>query len=530
MSRSDRCHLALNTEKIMPAIQRANLQALNTRFLQTDGTEQLSHAPASVSLLLGTGGDRRIWPDALTRRNRYGTLAMPADDEISFSSTTASNVSTEGFLAAGIALRRLIDLESPSPVAYDQWFADIRQGVLRNLGCVGAEIILAASGTDAELVALCLFAGLSKRPLTNVLVAPDETGNGVPRAAAGCHYSDLTALGGVVEAGSPLEGLPPGRIEVRTIAIRNETGEPRHQHEIDADVIAAVELELRRDRDVLVHVLDTSKTGLPAVTRQAARHVAALGTGRVHIIVDACQFRGSISSLRQDLADGFVVALTGSKFIAGPPFSGALLIPPALAEAFATRAGIPAGLAEYTAAQDWPAALRERTAFAFKAELNLGLGLRWVAALANLERYAQIAEARQSLIKEHFVRLVRSRIDGMKGVSLHPHDDGDHLGSRAIVPLTITKASGSLASFEDSQNIQLLMRTLGQGPICHIGQAVRLGSRAVLRVAGSATDVAAVSAGIAAGQSLHQAMAPIEARLDVFFLGLSAVLQHLRGA
>ncbi|UDL89422.1 hypothetical protein LGH82_30920 [Mesorhizobium sp. PAMC28654] len=318
----------------MPAIQRANLRALNTRFSQTGETEQLSHAPASISLLLGTGGDRRIWPDAITRRNRYGTLAVPADDEISFSSTTASNVSAEGFLAAGVALRRLIDLESPSPVAYDQWFADIRDAIPRNLGCVGAEVVLAASGTDAELIALCLFAGLSKRPLTNVLVAPDETGNGVPRAAAGCHYSDLTALGGTVEAGAPLEGLPPGRIEVRTIAIRNETGEPRHQHEIDADVIATVELELRRDRDVLVHVLDTSKTGLPAVTRQAARHVAALAPGRVHIIVDACQFRGSISSLRQDLADGFVVALTGSKFIAGPPFSGALLIPSALALAF----------------------------------------------------------------------------------------------------------------------------------------------------------------------------------------------------
>ncbi|UDL89421.1 hypothetical protein LGH82_30915 [Mesorhizobium sp. PAMC28654] len=125
---------------------------------------------------------------------------------------------------------------------------------------------------------------------------------------------------------------------------------------------------------------------------------------------------------------------------------------------------------------------------------------------------------------------MRSRIDGMEGVSLHPHDDGDHLGSRAIVPLTITNASGSFASFEESQAIQLLMRTLGQGPIRHIGQPVRLGSRAVLRVAGSATDVAAVSAGMAEGQSLPQAMAPIEARLDVFFDGLSAVLQHLRGA
>ncbi|MFB9984366.1 hypothetical protein ACFSQQ_11285 [Mesorhizobium kowhaii] len=366
--------------------------------------------------------------------------------------------------------------------------------------------------------------------MTNVLVAPDETGNGVPRAAAGCHYSDVTALGSAVEASAPLEGLPPDRIEVRTISIRNETGGPRRQDEIDAEIIAIVELELGRDRDVLVHVLDASKTGLPAVTRQAARHAAALAPGRVRVIVDACQFRGSISRLRQDLADGFVVALTGSKFVAGPPFSGALLVPAAFAEELAVRSDVPAGLAEYSAGQDWPAALRQRMRFGFKSELNLGLGLRWVAALAHLDRYVEIDESRQSLIKEQFVRLVRSRIDAVKGISLHQHDEGDYLGSCAMVPMTVMNGAGAFASFEECQNIQLSMRGLSGGPICHVGQAVRLGSRTVLRVAASAPDVIGVSQAMSAGQSLHQAFAPIESRLDVFFHKLSAVLYHLRGA
>ena len=88
----------------MPAIQRGNLQALNSRFSPTGEADHLSLSPASVSFLLGTGGDRRIWPDPITRRNRYGTLAAPADNEISFSSTTASNISSEGFLAAGVEL------------------------------------------------------------------------------------------------------------------------------------------------------------------------------------------------------------------------------------------------------------------------------------------------------------------------------------------------------------------------------------------------------------------------------------------
>jgi len=512
----------------MPAIQRGILPVSDGRVPETSGLDHRS--PASVSFLLGTGGDRRIWPDAITRRNRYGTITTTADDEISFSSTTASNISHESLQAAGAELARLVDIASLLPVATDQWFAEIRGRIAGNLGCEGTQIVLAASGTDAELLALCMFAGVSRRLLTNVLVAPDETGNGVPRAAAGCHYSDLTALGCAVEAGAPLEGLPPDRIEVRTIAIRNATGGPRHQHEIDADVIAAVELELRRDRDVLVHVLDASKTGLPAVTRRAARYVAALAPGRVRVIVDACQFRGSISQLRQDLADGFVVALTGSKFIAGPPFSGALLIPTALAEELVARADLPAGLADYTAVQDWPAALRHCMGFAFKSELNLGLGLRWVAALAHLDGYAGIDETRQALVKEEFVRLVRSRIGAVKGISLHPDDEGDHLGPRGMIPLTVASGAGACASFEECQAIQVSMRGLNGGPICHIGQAVRLGSRTVLRIAASAPDVMGVSARLSAGQSLQRAFAPIESRLDVFLAKLAAVLHHSRDA
>lgn len=509
----------------MPAI-RGIQNALIGRVSETGKLDQLLASTTSVSLLLGTGGDRRIWPDPITRRNRYGTLATPADDEISFASTTASNVSGEGFLAAGIELARLVNLESTSPLVVDQWFADVRHRIGLYLGCANAEIILAASGTDAELLALCLFAGLSKRPLTNILVAPDETGSGVPQAAAGCHYSDFTALGTAVEAGASLEGLSPDRVDVRVIAIRDEMGAARDQHRIDTDLIAAVEHELGRDRDVLVHVLDTSKTGLTGVTRQTARHVAALAPGRVHVIVDACQFRCSISALQQDLADGFIVAVTGSKFIAGPPFSGALLVPAALAAEFAARADIPAGLSDYTAAHDWPASLREQMSFVFRSEFNLGLGLRWAAALASLSRYAEIAESRQRMIKDHFVSLVRSRLEGQKEVFLHPDDDGDHLGARAIVPLTMTQASGAFASFEESQRIHLMMRELAEGPICHMGQAVRLGGRTVLRLAASAADVVTVSARMTAGQSLHQASRPIESRLDGLFDKLSAVLRY----
>lgn len=501
----------------MPTLRAEIQRASESSFSQTEKRISLSQPLASVSLLLATGGDKRIWPDAATGRNRYGTRTTPTDDEISFSSSTASNVSADGYAAADRAWKHLINSGSPTTVTVDRWFDDTREQILGALSCTDAELVFAASGTDAELVALCLLASLSKRPLTNIFVAPDETGNGVPRAAAGLHFSDQTALGISIEPGTPIAGLPPGRIEVRSIALRHPNGEPRENHEIDGDLVATVTEEIKRDRDVVVHVLDTSKTGLTGVTREAARHVSALAPGRVHVIIDACQLRCPIAALRQDLADGFLVAITASKFIAAPPFAGALILPSAIVEELRRAVEIPTGLTDYTAALDWPLALRERMPFTFRSEMNLGLGLRWAAGLAHLTRLSSTSSAYHDLIKAHFVDLIRSRVQRIAGVVLHDDDDGDHLVSRSIVPLTVLNSNGAFATFEEASAIQACLRREDNGPICHVGQPVQVGPRAALRVSASALDVAAASERMTMGLSLEAACRPLESDLDIFF-------------
>ena len=57
------------------------------------------------------------------------------------------------------------------------------------------------SGTDAELFAVCLLLGSTDKPLTNIVIAPDETGRGVVFAAKGCHFSDTTPMGIPVQKG-----------------------------------------------------------------------------------------------------------------------------------------------------------------------------------------------------------------------------------------------------------------------------------------------------------------------------------------
>lgn len=509
-------------ENAMPTSQAGVRRALESSVAEAGWITSDAQPGAAVSLLLATGGDSRIALAPVTGRNRYGTQTTPADDEISFASSTASTVSSAGYAAASREWQRLIDGHSQASIAVDGWFDGIREHIRHELGREGAEVILAASGTDAEVVALSIVARLSKRPLTNIFVAPDETGNGVPRAAAGLHFSDQTALGFAVEPGTPIAGLSPERIDVRSIALRNDRGQPRPHHEIDADLLQMVAHELKRDRDVAVHVLDTSKTGLTGVTREAARAVAELAPGRVRVIIDACQLRCPIVQLRQDLDDGFLVAVTGSKFIAAPPFAGAVMLPASIMHELAAAGEIAVGLGDYSAAQDWPPLLRDCSASAFKSEMNLGLGLRWVAGLANLTRFSATNEAHHNLIRAHFVRLVRSRIRHMRGLALHPDDDGEHLVSRSILPLTVLTSNGAFGTFEEAVAIQTALRSPEDGPICHVGQPVRIGSRAALRVSASANDISAASERMSAGMSLEDACRPLEFDLDALFAKWSA--------
>ncbi|WP_018899868.1 hypothetical protein [Rhizobium sp. 2MFCol3.1] len=488
-----------------------------------------ANAPHSLSMLLAAGGDGRIQPDPATGRNRYGTKTTPSIGEISFASTTASNVSVQGFAAADEQLKRLFGVDGSHAVAIDQWFANIHHRIGDSLGCAGSDIVLAASGTDVELLALGLTLALSKRPVTNILIAPEETGSGIPRAAAGRHFADATALGYRVAAGEVLDGMSADRIEVRTVAIRNDAGQARSADEIDGEVIMLAEQALKHDRDVLLHVLDTSKTGLTAVSRATARHVAALAPGRVRVLVDACQFRCGIADLRRDIADGFLVAVTGSKFLAGPPFAGALALPPAVVDELSATLPIAAGLSQYTALHDWSSLIHGRTSLEFGSHFNLGLGLRWIAALEQLDPLAGTGADLQRQIKQAFANLVRERAHHLQDAMIHADDEGDHIVDRAIVPLTITNGAGAFASLAQTQALHLALREHGAGPVCHVGQAVHLSARTILRIAASAADVNAVSARLAEGYDMARAMQPIADDLDILFGKWAVVSQTVRG-
>ena len=276
-------------------------------------------------------------------------------------------------------------------------------------------MVLSASGSEAEFLALLIALTLAKGPVVNIVVAPAETGSGVPAAAAGRHFLARASLGGPVGKGERLAGWESAAINEETLEIRHPDGRLRAAVEVDSEAAERVDRVVAGGAFALLHVLDASKTGRPGVSREAAAAILARHPGRVLVVVDACQLRCPAERLRADLDGGLAVMLTGSKFAGGPSFCGALLLPAALVDELRT-ARPPASPMIYSARLDWPATLRPAFAAGLRHPANLGLGLRWTAALAEIEAYQAIAPAlRDRSARRLSTSAVSDRVDASPG-------------------------------------------------------------------------------------------------------------------
>ena len=380
----------------------------------------------------------------------------------------------------------------------------------------GSEVVLTASGTEAEFVALSVAQALLKRPLTNIIVAPTETGRGVVSAAEGRHFLASSSLGGSVTLGAALRGF--AGIEVETIPIRDQEGYPLDPQAIDREAAALVAQALEAGRDVLLHVLDSSKTGLCGVTRETARELVKQARGRIAVVVDACQLRCQPAQLQQDLESGFMVMITGSKFAGGPPFAGALLLSPSTVERL-ENASAPSGLSAYSARFDWPERLRENFAADLDQPVNIGLGLRWEAALAAIEPYFALPEALRQQILTWFAGTVHRRISArphLKQISAEPSR------SKTIIPIETLGQAGTPSGGAALHAILAASHAPLGGPdrlakACHLGQPVPIGERAALRLCASMPMVLDVAARIMEGQTIEAAVSPVLDDLDLVF-------------
>jgi hypothetical protein len=498
----------------------------------------------TAEALMETGGDIRLARDPRSALNGYGCSHRPRPWAVTFASSTASSSSERGYEAADRArlqTARALLLGTPGRIAARRALNAVRAGIASIFGLApGQKIILAASGTDTELLALALthLAGRDA-PILNILIAPEETGRGVPMAARGLHFAVDTALGHDVTFEAPIAGFRPDTT-LANIAVREAGGALRSAEAIEAAIAAAVADGVARGCRIILHALDLSKTGLLAPRPAFLRHLRAVYGPRFDIVVDACQTRLSPASLREYLALDAVVLITGSKFFTGPPFAGAAILPENIAARLNTTR-LPAGLDAYFGRDDFFPACR--AAAALPPTGNYGLALRWHAALAEMRALFRVPAASRAEILRGFEHTVRAAIAAQPALELleapaiarrAADEEWERLPSIFTFSLRAPHAPARNLTPVEARAVYLWLNTdltsllpwapRIAGRICHIGQPVPLpqpngeGQQGALRVSAGARLIS--------GEPSHRNLGA-RARLAREFADLTLVFEKI---
>lgn len=506
----------------------------------------------TTSELLAADGDPRQTLDA-AGRNRYGNEYCPDDGLLAYGSCTSSTVSRTGYMAAQEIQHWMGSIEQNF---LDRAVEDLYDKIRREISWVlcpesssRADVVITPSGTDAEFIP-ALIALESGRDLANIVVGASEAGSGTYLAASCRHFADLAPSGRSVDVGEPVDDAIAERIETFNIAIRRPDASPRSEEEIDSEVESLVADNLARGRNVLLHVIAHSKTGVHAPSLTVAGRLADAHPDRVHVVIDAAQGRFSRRGLEQSLERGFMAIITGSKFFGGPAFVGAVLLPH---RSIPPLAAVPSGFADYFCASMFPHSWVGVRA-TMSPQPNLGVVIRWWSALAGITEYYAVPARLRLEVLRHFERVVPHVLGASEFLVLDPisppmlENDLERLleSKMTVFPFSCVTADGAPVSFDDLARIRTCMRddldsdsdsgsaaviaSLSSLPRVEMGQPVRLGSvsdeRAVLRLAVGARQIVDVCRFDASGDSFNDRLLGITSEVEAIVTKLDAILRH----
>ena len=396
-------------------------RGLHTTVQRSNGAHASLMSRPALERMLVAGADMRtnMLPEAGFNNSYYVGPRAPPPGSLVRSSCTCNPLTPlvdTAFSHGGAA-------ESAASAAEGREFTAVMDDVRARLRQVlqlpkGTGIVLAASGTDAELFPIAIARALNPHAanVRTVISASKEIGKGVALAAGGVYSSPQTpmrALGEEHYADDATAFLSADLPDDLVAGVRSCVVPNRDERGalVDASAVNTDELDaaLSAREPLILHSVQGTKTNQrePYPPADFAARGATPGKD-VFVVVDACQGRCTNGEIAQWLDDGAITLVTGSKFYQGPPFSGALLLPPALngALAAAVEAGgdaatLPPIFREYFCAADLPDELG-----AWRAQLpqqpNRGSATRWAGALAEMEAFhtAGTETAREAASKQ----------------------------------------------------------------------------------------------------------------------------------
>jgi len=344
-------------------------------------------ATSSLDALLTSGGDDRLSVDESMGLNKYGCSPYP-EGVAPYSFTTASSISMGAYMHVAALFN---DLQEFADADFYDWaalrFKNIKSRLVKTYGIPEKnKFFFGASGTDLELVALCICAASEEKLVHNIVVGAEETGSGIKYVSKGQYYESRTVLGKRVEVGASIPGFEKIVGTGSHVAIREADGNERSSKAVIEDITKAVEISLSKNQRPLIHLVHRSKTGLIQPQHEELQGALEQYSGMYDVVVDACQGRISTKKINRYLQNGFMVLYTGSKFFGGPPFSGVLMVPDSCT--LLSPQSAPAGLAHFFTETEF-IDLKNIDGLC-SSKINLGLILRWEAALYEIEQYFSI--------------------------------------------------------------------------------------------------------------------------------------------
>ncbi|PYG03849.1 hypothetical protein D893_00390 [Thioalkalivibrio sp. ALE21] len=456
--------------------------------------------PTAKQLTLG--GDARLIVDPESGLNRYGCSPMPRDEAFSFASSTATSISRHGYEAA-CRLHDCLFQDETERIAEDRLHdvtSHLASTLTRTLQIDTRKpgVLLSASGTDSQMHATAIVACSERSPLVSVVCGSDETGSGTPYSVTGRHFDGVTAVGHIVEKGTRIQGFP--EIQYLGVPFRDDRGRNKSPEELDQEVRQAVAHSVHRGYVVLLHLMDQSKLGCMAPSLNLVDELRQRFGDAVQVIVDACQLRLDMEDLATHLDRNHIVLITGSKFFTGPPFSGASLYPSSMVERWSrTNHRLPSGLSNYLdrcTLPDWLA----RATPPLPAPADIGMRLRWTAALEEMSRYFAIPRSERIRLLDDFGLRIKRILDEYPELqpiqsphqrsAINNNGQGPELSSRpTLIPFRIAAPGHDTLPPEQAGALyQLLNQELTQHSMgrhmphdlssraCHIGQPVPLGN------------------------------------------------------
>lgn len=355
------------------------------------------------------GGDDRIIIPAGAAVNKYFTRPLHYPGMIERSSSTSSSTSLKGFEAASDLFNYFrFEQESGSAEAcFKNSMCCIRDSIKHLWGpqrinrCL---VFTTPSGSDAEM--LPTFAALARHPsffidghdeplVTNIVIASGEVGSGTALAAGLKHFSSLVPSGNSVESGASIVGIADNLVDVVELKIRSDLGDLIRADLLEDHIASILQKVIEQEGQMgVLHMVHACKTGFGAPRENFVRAMKNRYKDKLVVVVDAAQLRMDESVVERWLDQNFWVLLTGSKFLGGPSFSAALLIPEdeAVLLAQVPVEKIPVGLGDYFTPSDCDEGF-DNFKQALPVWYNVGLALRWQAALAQAGRFYLINQS-----------------------------------------------------------------------------------------------------------------------------------------